>query len=104
MKGSAHFNENGRKDLTAEDVRFTTKGKTLYAFVMGWPGKRAVVRPGEQGCTGQWGRSGTVELLGYKGKVKSTQDEGGLKVEMPEEKPRVVCGDVEGGAGVSLNN
>jgi len=27
VKGSAHFNENGRKDLTAEDVRFTTKGR-----------------------------------------------------------------------------
>jgi len=43
VKGSAHFNENGRKDLTAEDVRFTTKGKTLYAFLMGWPGKEAMV-------------------------------------------------------------
>ena len=28
----ARFNENSRKDLTAADVRFTTKGKTLYAF------------------------------------------------------------------------
>ena len=45
VKGSAHFNENGRKDLTAEDVRFTTRGKTLYAFLMGWPGKQAVVAP-----------------------------------------------------------
>ncbi len=27
------FNEE-KQDLTAEDVRFTTKGNTLYAFVM----------------------------------------------------------------------
>ena len=40
VKGDGKFNENGRKDLTAEDVRFTTKGNTLYAFVMGWPGAR----------------------------------------------------------------
>jgi len=33
------FNENNRKKLTAEDVRFTTKGNGLYAFVMGWPGQ-----------------------------------------------------------------
>ena len=37
------FNENSRKDLTAEDVRFTTKGSALYAFVMGWPGKEASI-------------------------------------------------------------
>jgi len=29
------FNERGRKPLTAQDVRFTQKGQTLYAFVMG---------------------------------------------------------------------
>jgi len=33
------------------------------------------------------GKIRNVELLGFKGKVKWTQDEGGLKVEMPEEKP-----------------
>ena len=31
------YNESNRKDFTFEDVRFTTKGKTLYAFFMGWP-------------------------------------------------------------------
>ena len=39
------FNERERKDLTAADVRFTTKGDTLYAFVMGWPEYQAVIRP-----------------------------------------------------------
>ena len=29
--------ERNRKDLTADDVRYTTKSGTLYAFVMGWP-------------------------------------------------------------------
>ena len=45
------FNENSRKDLTADDVRFTTKGNALYAFVMGWPGKEASIpgaRPGRE--------------------------------------------------------
>jgi alpha-L-fucosidase len=32
-----HFNERQRKDLTGADVRFTTKGDALYAFVMGHP-------------------------------------------------------------------
>ena len=30
------FNE-GRTTYTAADIRFTTKGDTLYAFLMGWP-------------------------------------------------------------------
>jgi hypothetical protein len=34
------FNEAGRTDLTVDEVRFTTKGDTLYAFVMGGPRKR----------------------------------------------------------------
>ena len=34
---SAGFNERNRKDLTAEEIRFTSKGQNIYAFVMGWP-------------------------------------------------------------------
>src|ERR1035438_1175888 len=30
---AGNFNEDKQKDLTAEDVRFTTRGSTLYAFV-----------------------------------------------------------------------
>ena len=36
MNGTAeHFNEKNRKDLTGEDIRFTTKGKTLYLYAAG---------------------------------------------------------------------
>jgi hypothetical protein len=38
------FNEGKREALTAEDVLFTTKSDALYAFVMGWPEKQAVVQ------------------------------------------------------------
>lgn len=41
----ARFNEAGRRDFTSEEVRFTTKGSTLYSFVMGWPEKQAVIKP-----------------------------------------------------------
>jgi len=41
---TGNFNEDNRNDLTAEDIRFTVKGSTLYAFVMGWPGKEAAVQ------------------------------------------------------------
>ena len=83
------FNERSRKDFTAEEVRFTTKGNTLYAFVMGWPEKQAVIKPlGDDEYRGAEAvKVRNVELLGFKGKVKWTQDEKGLTVQMPEQKP-----------------
>jgi alpha-L-fucosidase len=80
------FNENNRKDLTAEDVRFTTKAGALYAFLMGWPGKEASIPALALGGKNNVPRIRNVELLG-KGKLKWTQDAATLKVELPEEKP-----------------
>jgi len=81
------FNENSRKDLTADDVRFTTKGSTLYAFVMGWPAKEASIPTLALGGSNSVPRIRNVELLGHKAKVKWTQDSATLKVELPDEKP-----------------
>ena len=81
------FNEANRKDLTAEEVRFTTKGNTLYAFVMGWPEKQAVIRTLATTSSVAQTKVKNVELLGFKGKVKWTQDEKGLTVQMPEQEP-----------------
>lgn len=83
----ARFNEAGRRDFTAEEIRFTSKGGTLYAFVMGWPEKQAVIKP--LATTSQLAppKVRNVELLGFKGRVKWVQDENGLTVQMPEQKP-----------------
>jgi alpha-L-fucosidase len=54
---------------------------------MGWPGKEAMVAPLASKGVQDVGKIRNVELLGHKGKLKWTQDEAGLKVEMPEEKP-----------------
>jgi alpha-L-fucosidase len=37
VKGSGNFNERQSRPYTAEDIRFTTKGDTLYAFALAWP-------------------------------------------------------------------
>jgi alpha-L-fucosidase len=81
------FNEGKRKDLTAEDVRFTTKGQTLYAFVMGWPEKKALIAP--LSTIGKYSASkiANVELLGHQGRLQWSQEETGLKVELPALKP-----------------
>jgi alpha-L-fucosidase len=79
------FNENNRKDLTAEDVRFTTKGGAVYAFVMGWPEKETVVKP--LGANGAGMKVANVALLGFDGKLVWTQEADGLRVRMPQTKP-----------------
>jgi alpha-L-fucosidase len=83
---AGNFNEDKQKDLTAEDVRFTTKGGALYAFVMGWPEKEAVVPALGLASRQAPGTIRKVELLGHKGELKWKQDETCLKVEMPAEK------------------
>ena len=80
------FNESKRPDLTSEDVRFTTKGSTLYAFVMGWPEKEAVVQALGTASPQAPGKIVNVELLGYKGALDWKQDDAALRVTMPAEK------------------
>ena len=77
------FNEGGLR-YTARDIRFTTKGETLYALLLAWPedGKlvvRSLAKPA--------GRISGVSLLGATGDVQWTQTEQGLLVTLPEKKP-----------------
>jgi alpha-L-fucosidase len=79
---SAGARDSSSKPFTALDVRFTAKGGTLYAFLMGWPDREAVIK-----SLASAGKIGNVELLGFKGKLQWSRDESGLNVAMPAEKP-----------------
>jgi alpha-L-fucosidase len=81
---SGRVNENARKELTSQDVRFTTRGATLYALVMGWPGERASISALSANAAG---KIQNVELLGFKGRLKWAQDDNGLSVALPERSP-----------------
>jgi len=81
------FNENLRKDFTAEEFRFTTKGSTLYAFFMGWPEKEIVIAPLATTSPNVQGKIENVELLGHPGKLAWTHDDKGLTVQLPAQKP-----------------
>ena len=85
--GNAGFNESRRRELTADDVRFTTKGGALYAFVMGWPEREASIPALALGGKLEVGKIRSVELLGHRGRLKFTQDETALRIELPPEKP-----------------
>ena len=68
-----NFNEDKTNDFGAEDVRFTTKGSTLYAFVQGWPEKEAMVQALGLTSPQQPGKILKVEILGHKGDVQGSR-------------------------------
>ena len=37
------FNESKQPDLGAQDIRFTSKGKSMFAFLQGWPQGEVVI-------------------------------------------------------------
>lgn len=74
------------ESFSSKEVRFTTKGDTLYAILMDWPGETATVT--SLGTDAKLiGKIEKVELLGHKGEIKFTQNAGGLVVTLPAEKP-----------------
>jgi len=82
------FTDTKRSAFTPADVRFTTRGDTLYAIVLGWPADGVAKI--------QWLRADSplypgpirgVELLGAEQPVEWTRDHAGLKVQLPAQKP-----------------
>jgi alpha-L-fucosidase len=83
---NAHgFNEGKGKPYVAEDIRFTTKGKTLYATMLGWPENNHITVKA-LAANDQVGKVNGVSLLGNS-HLKFQQTAEGLKVELPENPP-----------------
>jgi len=79
------FKENF--NYSARDIRFTTKGRTLYAIALGWPDNgRLLIKSLAKTDDASANRIKRVELLGYKGRLKFTQTAEGLTVELPAKK------------------
>jgi alpha-L-fucosidase len=82
------YNESNRKDFTFEDVRFTTRDKTLYAFFMGWPRQAQLTMPALAASRPYLaGKVEHVEMLGHGGNLAWTHDDSGLRLSLPPEKP-----------------
>jgi alpha-L-fucosidase len=81
------FSDKEKRPFTAEDFRFTTKGKTLYAIALDWPttGRLIVTSLGHDCGLGEKVKS--VQLLGHKGKLEWGQANIGLVVTFPEKPP-----------------
>ncbi|WP_322399905.1 alpha-L-fucosidase C-terminal domain-containing protein [Massilia luteola] len=87
-KTGASFNEGKGKPFSADDVRFTAKGKTVFAFIMGWPasGKVSIAAMGSASVH-LAGRIRRVELLGVKRALAFEQTAQGLQVTLPADIP-----------------
>lgn len=76
------FGEEGQSK-----IRFTVKGDALYAIVLGkWPSASVVITSLAKGKTPE-GKIKSVTMLGAKGKLHFTQNNAGLKVDMPSTQP-----------------
>jgi alpha-L-fucosidase len=85
VNGAAIYGTRPWKQFGADKIRFTTKGKTLYAISLGWPGKEMFIPALAKGKAD--GKIEKVSLLGRTGALEFSQDEIGLHVTMPEVKP-----------------
>jgi len=84
----AGFNEGQGKPFSAADVRFTAKGKTVFAFVMGWPESgRVSIEAMGSASPHLAGRIQRVELLGTNRPLAFEQTAQGLQVTLPADMP-----------------
>jgi alpha-L-fucosidase len=90
-EGKSHAKGGSFKEdyvYTADDIRFTAKGDTtLYAFILGYPEDHKTLIHSLAKTEGVTGKIDRVSLLGYTGDLKWKQDETGLSVELPDNKP-----------------
>ena len=72
-------------NLTASDIRFTTKGNVLYAIVMGRPdGGKANIKALASKSAHYPGEIGSVQMLGASDKLVFSRDEASLAVMIPD--------------------
>ena len=76
-------NEGKKPDLTTEDIRYTTKGPIIYAFVQGWPSDAATLPALGASSPQNPPKITSVHLLGYSNPLRFTQEPTGLKVTFP---------------------
>jgi alpha-L-fucosidase len=76
------FNQS-TQPFTAKDIRYTTKGETLYAIVLGRPVDGLVTLT----SVGSSKKVREVRLLGHPGTLPFSAGPGGLTVTLPEAYP-----------------
>jgi alpha-L-fucosidase len=88
--GGGMFSE-GRTNYTAQDIRFTQKGDTLYAFLLAWPSDpRAVIKSLGTNAKLLEKPIKEITMLGSKQKLKWSQTGEALTIDIPNDQTKDV--------------
>jgi alpha-L-fucosidase len=85
-----NFGDEKSLDFVAEDIRFTTRPKTLYATALDWPangGDLVIKSLGTRANLLAKGEIAHASLLGSDAKLTWKQNEEELRIALPPEKP-----------------
>jgi len=87
--GSGHFNERtvDSPPYAPEEVRFTTRGRSLYAIVLNPRPGRLLIRPLGLDADTEPGRVRRVDMLGHRAEIPFEQSADGLAVTLPNKLP-----------------
>jgi len=83
VNGDGIYGTRAWKNESDGQFRFTTKGGSLYAISLNWSEEPVIIKVLPTSA----GKVKKVSLLGYKGDITFSQDETGLKITFPKEKP-----------------
>ena len=83
VNGDGIYGTRAWKNENDGQFRFTTKSGNLFAISMNWSEESVIIKV----LPTSTGKVKKVSLLGYKGDITFSQDETGLKIKYPKEKP-----------------
>ena len=82
------FNDTKRQSFTSQDLRFTTRGDTLYAIALAWPQDGRVTIKSLASDNALFSPAvAKVELLGVGEPLQWSRDADGLTITLPSHKP-----------------
>ncbi|TGV00254.1 alpha-L-fucosidase C-terminal domain-containing protein, partial [Flavivirga rizhaonensis] len=84
-----HHSEGSNQGFTSKDIRFTSKGNKLYAIVLDWPehGKVNIASLAKNAEHAKNLDISEVHVLGSGESIEWSQNNEGLVVNMPKERP-----------------
>jgi alpha-L-fucosidase len=85
---NTRFDADAQPNYTWQDLRFTSKGRTLFIFAQGWP-PAGLLNIQSLTTTSNEGRAmvADVRLLARDQSLKFVQDRNGLSVTLPDQRP-----------------
>ena len=81
------FNTEPRSPWDHRDIRFTTRGKVLYAIGLDWPDGGSFTIESLSDREAALGHIESITLLGHRGPLRWQRDARGLTISLPQTKP-----------------